>query len=144
MFVRINIKEFQDLLRSEKGWEMVCPKGQEIYFDFVKGQFIIRVHSSIEYQDRPCRRRGMDAIRVSLLTEVDGIKKGLRKFSRVTRQEKWRRHLKSRVMDAYNYSKTVPICPNCGSPMSLRTAKETKNQFFGCVRYPLCRGSRQL
>lgn len=34
------------------------------------------------------------------------------------------------------------ICPKCGSPLALRTAKSGANagaQFFGCTKYPSCR-----
>ncbi len=36
-----------------------------------------------------------------------------------------------------------PSCPRCGSPMVLRTARRGPNagsQFYGCQRYPACRG----
>src|SRR3990170_4772591 len=36
-----------------------------------------------------------------------------------------------------------PQCPTCGSPMQLRTARRGRNagqQFYGCTRYPTCRG----
>lgn len=37
----------------------------------------------------------------------------------------------------------VPVCPKCGEPMVLRTAKTGKNaghQFWGCSAYPDCKG----
>jgi len=37
----------------------------------------------------------------------------------------------------------IPSCPQCGSPMVLRTARADKNegqQFWGCTGYPECRG----
>lgn len=40
-----------------------------------------------------------------------------------------------------------PVCPTCGAAMKLRTAKQGANaggQFWGCSRYPACRGIRQL
>jgi restriction system protein len=40
-----------------------------------------------------------------------------------------------------------PNCPNCESPMVLRTAKRGANagsQFYGCSQYPKCRGIRSL
>lgn len=40
---------------------------------------------------------------------------------------------------------SVPSCPLCGSPMVLRTARSGPNsgsQFYGCKRYPACRGTR--
>ncbi len=38
---------------------------------------------------------------------------------------------------------TTPLCPKCGTPMVLRTAKQGSNQggqFWGCPDYPRCRG----
>ena len=38
---------------------------------------------------------------------------------------------------------TTPLCPKCGTPMVLRTAKTGSNQggqFWGCPDYPRCRG----
>lgn len=38
---------------------------------------------------------------------------------------------------------TTPDCPKCGSSMVLRTAKKGRNrggQFYGCSKYPACRG----
>jgi restriction system protein len=40
---------------------------------------------------------------------------------------------------------TEPLCPACQSPMVRRTAKKGANagsQFWGCSRYPACRGVR--
>lgn len=40
-----------------------------------------------------------------------------------------------------------PPCPICASPMVKRTAKKGANvgaQFWGCSRYPGCRGTRQM
>jgi restriction system protein len=38
-----------------------------------------------------------------------------------------------------------PNCPSCGTGMALRTARKGANagtQFWGCPRYPNCRGTR--
>ncbi len=38
-----------------------------------------------------------------------------------------------------------PSCPRCGSPMVRRTARRGRNagnQFWGCSRYPACKGTR--
>ena len=40
-----------------------------------------------------------------------------------------------------------PPCPSCGPPMVKRTARRGKNagkQFWGCSRYPACKGIRQI
>src|ERR1039458_5713316 len=42
-------------------------------------------------------------------------------------------------------SEAKPACPNCGSPMVRRTAKRGANAgkaFWGCTRYPSCKGIR--
>jgi restriction system protein len=41
----------------------------------------------------------------------------------------------------------APVCPKCGEPMALRTARKGKNagaQFWGCCSYPECNGVRQI
>lgn len=40
----------------------------------------------------------------------------------------------------------APVCPICGSPMVRRTARRGANsgrEFWGCSRYPACKGVRQ-
>ncbi len=36
----------------------------------------------------------------------------------------------------------VPTCPNCNGPMRLRTGKY--GEFWSCMNYPNCRGTRNL
>lgn len=38
-------------------------------------------------------------------------------------------------------SKTFP-CPDCGGPMLLRTNRQNGDKFWGCTKYPNCRGTR--
>lgn len=41
----------------------------------------------------------------------------------------------------------IPPCPQCGSQMALRTAKTGKNagqQFWGCTKYPDCKGTQPI
>jgi predicted RNA-binding Zn-ribbon protein involved in translation (DUF1610 family) len=33
-------------------------------------------------------------------------------------------------------------CPECSSEMILRTNRESGNKFWGCTKYPQCRGTR--
>jgi hypothetical protein len=37
----------------------------------------------------------------------------------------------------------APACPRCGSVMALRTSRKDGSQFWGCPKYPACRGTRQ-
>lgn len=42
---------------------------------------------------------------------------------------------------------TSPLCPLCGSPMTIRTARKGTNagsQFWGCPTFPDCKGTRPL
>ena len=44
-------------------------------------------------------------------------------------------------------AETAPVCPRCGRPLVLRTAKKGANagkQFFGCSGFPHCRYMQQL
>jgi restriction system protein len=41
----------------------------------------------------------------------------------------------------------APPCPVCGSPMVLKTAGKgphAGSKFWGCPRFPRCRGTRQV
>ena len=41
----------------------------------------------------------------------------------------------------------TPVCPLCGKPMTLRTARKgthAGSQFWGCTGYPECRGTQRL
>jgi ssDNA-binding Zn-finger/Zn-ribbon topoisomerase 1 len=43
-------------------------------------------------------------------------------------------------------TKPVPFCPECGAQMKLRTPNswEEWESFWGCSRYPKCKGSRGI
>jgi restriction system protein len=44
-------------------------------------------------------------------------------------------------------SDVAGVCPDCGASMVKRTARKGKNagrQFWGCIRYPACRGTQRL
>lgn len=38
---------------------------------------------------------------------------------------------------------TNPDCPTCGAPMTKRTNRRSHDTFWGCTKYPDCRGTRQ-
>ena len=37
----------------------------------------------------------------------------------------------------------APTCPRCGETMVLRTSRKDDGQFWGCPKYPACRGTSQ-
>lgn len=42
-------------------------------------------------------------------------------------------------------SESEPVelkCPDCGSDMKLRTNRQNGDKFWGCTKYPKCRGTR--
>jgi four helix bundle suffix protein len=46
-----------------------------------------------------------------------------------------------------NLAPAAPACPLCGKPMALRMARKgphAGSQFWGCSRYPVCKGTRPL
>lgn len=52
---------------------------------------------------------------------------------------------KSDGCDRSDTSNKAPVCPQCGKPMRLRTARQgsqTGSQFWGCSGYPDCKGTR--
>jgi ssDNA-binding Zn-finger/Zn-ribbon topoisomerase 1 len=36
--------------------------------------------------------------------------------------------------------KPTPVCPECGAPMALRANRKTNDPFWGCSRFPECKG----
>jgi restriction system protein len=57
-------------------------------------------------------------------------------------------HATSRDILSGSLTRVAPVsCPNCGAAMTIRTAKSGKHagsQFYGCTRYPSCRGIRNM
>jgi restriction system protein len=39
---------------------------------------------------------------------------------------------------------TTPECPKCGTPMVKRANRQSHESFWGCARYPSCRGTRPV
>jgi restriction system protein len=37
-----------------------------------------------------------------------------------------------------------PVCPKCGADMVQRSNRQTKDHFWGCAKYPACRGTRTV
>jgi len=37
-----------------------------------------------------------------------------------------------------------PACPTCSSPMKIRNNRKTGEAFWGCVKFPFCKGNAQI
>ena len=51
------------------------------------------------------------------------------------------------TIDGPDHSEGASVCPRCGSPMVLRTARRGPNageRFWGCSTYPRCQGTRPV
>ena len=99
----------------------------------------IRVYTSIV--DGHSRGVGEDAIRVSVVANVNGRIVGLGSDKRVHRVENWRSNLLQRL--ARWEEVLEPYCPRCGAPTRLCEPKNgaTWKAFRGCIRYPDCKGT---
>jgi len=133
--------------------------GREVTFDFFHhsgSPGIVRVYTSLTEGADRLRECDSDAIRVVI--GFDG-KKGFvplskgKKILRTARQnlapEQRPLACINRVVetlrDAYKHITRIPLCPQCNAPMVLREPKKNGKQFkpfFGCSKYPDCKGSK--
>jgi restriction system protein len=62
-------------------------------------------------------------------------------------EERGRRRQSEHAGSTNRAGQDTPLCPKCGEPMILRTARKGANagsQFWGCRSYPKCKGVRQI
>lgn len=55
--------------------------------------------------------------------------------------------LQARLMSREPQPKETPMCPDCGKPMRLLTARKGRNagsKFWGWSDYPACKGTREV
>lgn len=84
------------------------------------------------------RDNGQDAIRVLLVTKMkDGQVKVIGSDRRVHRVEGWKSNLDARI--ANWRSQLGESCPLCSAPTVHKKSK--RFDFWGCCRFPVCRGS---
>lgn len=75
--------------------------------------------------------------------EVRDFAKKLRSSALEANKETRRAHVKHVREKAARKQTHLARCPRCGSKMMERTNRKTGQTFFGCSRYPKCRGTRQ-
>lgn len=84
--------------------------------------------------------------RVLSLSDFDAIIKKI-ESGRLERSVQTNRQHVQHINNIVGKKQALPVCPKCGSAMTLRTAKKgvsAGNEFLGCSRYPACRGTRQI
>lgn len=128
---------------------------------------IVRVYTAIFKQTGESRPAGQDAIRVCLGRAIDGRVRIFKTMPTVRRIGTWKAHLLERLVSIGDGMAEVPTtvteldllegrtapakpvvgqelaCPICGARM-VGPKPSRKGPFYGCSRFPTCRGSRNL
>ena len=140
---------------AERGRE-----GREVVFDLSHHQtgVRIRIYTTLTEGADTARDCGTDAIRVVVGTMAQ--KKGQkyrfhslvppRKMLRTApvdlpeeeRVEAFLSRLVQATREAYVSAGRIPTCPKCGGAMAERRVKKTGKNFYGCLFYPHCNGTR--
>jgi hypothetical protein len=96
--------------------------------------YTLAVFTGIEYG--VSRKKGKDAIRVALMHSG----KVLTSLPHVKRVTTWKENLTERLRSWRSMASDQP-CPDCGGLLVLRRSK--RGSFYGCAKYPACRGKRE-
>lgn len=149
----INNRRYCNITRDEMnrhltslGYQLIQLPGvyELVYGKVLKVQdrrLTLRIYTSIDSTDS-ARKCGSDAIRAAVFEKLptDEIVM-VRGAIPVRRTPKWRENLTSRLNELQKRIPGVlPACPDCQAQMRLRESKT--GWFYGCSRYPACRGTR--
>lgn len=136
-FVTISQRDIHDFL-ARKGFEPITGLNNTkelVYGKIVAPRICLRVYTSVV--NGRTRANGRDAIRCVLVTRVNNDTKIIGSDRRVHRVEGWRANLDQRLD---NWQEQLgPACPRCGTPTIRKKAR--KFDFWGCCRFPDCKGS---
>lgn len=129
--------------------------GQEVVFDFTPpGQrACVRVYTSLGVGRLAVRDCGRDAVRIVVGVPTEGMRFRLlgdkkRIYRTAPRGEHEARvsafleRLKAAIREGYKQALHIPACPICGNPVAVRENKKDGQKFYGCIRFPHCRGTR--
>lgn len=117
---------------------------EHTYGMIVAPNITLRIFSSIDINTGESRPEGEDAIRCTLFWKnpASGEIKAIGSTKKVLRMQNWRTNLRKRIE---GWEKMIgPNCPDCQSPMVRRKNRQNKNEFYGCVNYPNCRGTSSI
>lgn len=102
----------------------------------------IRVFTAINKRSGDSRESGSDAGRV-ILIERDS-NKPIWSSKRAHRTKSFLENLLERARDAYRAVAALQRCPVCDGFMVERVRKDTTKSFLGCLKFPACKGTRNL
>lgn len=119
------------------------------------GRVVVRVFTSLATDDLVVRDCGDDAIRIVLVAptpegnrpvgeSIKMLRTAPRELGAAERERAFLDRFRSKLREAYALARAVPCCPDCGRAMAKRTARATSSEFFGCIAYPECRGTRPI
>ncbi|MDP3768836.1 MAG: 3'-5' exonuclease, partial [Dehalococcoidia bacterium] len=136
-------------LRAElepQGWTFQLPAAREgdqyIAERKLDRGCVIRCYTSIPVGSDRVRDCAEDSIRLVLLGPgACGLVPVGEKEPWVCRTKGWRATLAKRVAGLVEALGALPACPACGSVCRPRRSRDGRS-FYGCARYPECRGSR--
>lgn len=74
--------------------------------------------------------------------QVDEFKTALENAAKSRTQETRRAHVQSVKANLAARAASAPDCPRCGEQMRERVNRKTGDKFWGCARFPKCRGTK--
>jgi hypothetical protein len=127
-----------NVVKLPKCGELVLERNVERHPDV-----LIRVYSSISINNGGARDVGTDAGRVLLIERKTG--KPIWKSKRAHRTQNFLEALLERCRIAWKSISSIPRCPVCAGYMVERSKRgERRPSFLGCLKFPACRGRRDL
>lgn len=143
-FVVVTAEQFRDLL-GRLGWSTEAVEhGQLVISSPVRGGVGVRVYTTVRAGGTGADL-GEDSIRVAAVyCDPSGTFHGMAdRQSYVPRTSGWRGGVLRRIASLADAIAAAPCCPACGAPMRTRDGG-ARGPFWGCVRFPSCRGTRSV
>lgn len=163
-YVEVPAARLQELLdKVKKGLEgkgaryIEGQQGRERVVDLVPphGRCMVRLYTSLAVGEAVVRDCGEDAVRIQVVVQwprpgevrvLEEPKKMLRTAPKKAedRVGAFLERLRLALREAYGLAFDNPPCPMCGAAMARRQQKGTSREFYGCIRYPNCKGLRNI
>lgn len=131
-------------LFAEMGFEEVkLPRTVELSFERETKNPDVRIRAYSAVEEGGSRECGADAGRVLLVHKESG--KLVWEGRKVLRTAGYLDNMRERCREAWKVaSNGLAKCPICESVMVVRKNKKTGDEFYGCCKYPSCRGTRRV
>lgn len=149
------LRTISEAIKKKGGEAVESRSGKEIIFDFTPPDAAarVRVYTTLAVGQDFVRECGKDAVRLTVGTTLTGKfrsvtkpKKILRTAPKGTNKARIRAfldRLTKHLRVAYKIAAVAPKCPKCNMLMAERKATATGREFYGCLNFPECRGTRQ-